>query len=57
MDMLAIDVSDVLQVSVGDPVQLWGPAVPVERVAERAGTIGYELTCRISRRVRFEKRP
>jgi alanine racemase len=57
MDMLAIDVSDVLQVSVGDPVQLWGPAVPVERVAASAGTIGYELTCRVSRRVRFERRP
>jgi alanine racemase len=57
MDMLAIDVSDVLQVSVGDPVQLWGPAVPIERVAASAGTIGYELTCRVSRRVRFERRP
>ncbi len=56
MDMLAIDVSDVLQVAVGDTVQLWGTAVPVERVAARAGTIGYELTCRVSRRVRFEKR-
>ncbi len=56
MDMLAIDVSEVLQVSVGDPVQLWGPAVPVERVAAAAGTIGYELTCRVSRRVRLERR-
>ncbi len=53
MDMLAIDVSDVLQVSVGDPVQLWGPAVPVERVAAAAGTIAYELTCRVSQRVPF----
>ena len=56
MDMLAVDVSDVLAVSVGDPVQLWGPAVPVERVAARAGTIGYELTCRVSRRVPFASR-
>ncbi len=53
MDMLAIDVSDVLQVAIGDPVQLWGPAVPVERVAAAAGTIGYELTCRVSQRVPF----
>ncbi len=53
MDMLAIDVSDVLQVAVGDPVQLWGPAVPIERVAAAAGTIGYELTCRVSKRVSF----
>ena len=57
MDMLAIDVSDVLQVSVGDPVQLWGPAVPVERIAAAAGTIGYELTCRVSRRVPFVQAP
>jgi alanine racemase len=53
MDMLAIDVSDVLQVAIGDPVQLWGPAVPIERVAAAAGTIGYELTCRVSQRVPF----
>lgn len=57
MDMLAIDVSDVLQVSVGDPVQLWGPAVPAERVAAAAGTVGYELTCRVSRRVPFVQSP
>ena len=57
MDMLAIDVSDVLQVSVGDPVQLWGPAVPVERIAAAAGTIGYELTCRVSKRVPFVQAP
>jgi alanine racemase len=57
MDMLAIDVTAVAQVSVGDPVQLWGPAVPVERVAAAAGTIGYELTCRVSRRVRFVQAP
>ncbi len=56
MDMLAIDVSDLPQVSVGDPVQLWGPAVPVERVAAASGTIAYELTCRVSRRVPFEVR-
>jgi alanine racemase len=57
MDMLAIDVSDVLQVAVGDPVQLWGPAVPVERIAAAAGTIGYELTCRVSKRVPFVQAP
>ena len=51
MDMLAIDVRDVPQVAVGDRVELWGRAVPIERVAAAAGTIGYELTCRVSRRV------
>jgi len=54
MDMLAIDVSGRGDVVPGDPVQLWGPALPVERVAAAAGTIGYELTCRVSRRVPHE---
>jgi alanine racemase len=54
MDMLAIDVSGLPGVAPGDPVQLWGPQVPVERVAAAAGTIAYELTCRVSRRVPHE---
>jgi alanine racemase len=32
---------------------LWGPDLPVERIADAAGTIAYELTCSITRRVRF----
>lgn len=54
MDMLTIDVSDLPDVAVGDAVELWGAAVPVERVAAAAGTIAYELTCRVSRRVPFD---
>ena len=38
---------------IGDPVVLWGRGLPVEEVAQHAGTIGYELTCGITRRVRF----
>ena len=41
------------RVAVGDPVELWGPELPVERIAEASATIGYELTCSITRRVRF----
>jgi alanine racemase len=37
----------------GDPVLLWGQGLPLEAVAEAAGTIAYELTCSITRRVRF----
>ncbi len=54
MDMLAVDVSGRDDVAPGDPVQLWGPGLPVERVAAAAGTIAYELTCRVSRRVPHE---
>ena len=53
MDLLAIDLSDQPQARVGDPVQLWGAQLPVEDVALAAGTISYELTCGITRRVRF----
>lgn len=56
MDMLTIDVTDLPGVAVGDGVELWGAVVPVERVAAAAGTIAYELTCRVSRRVPFDRR-
>jgi alanine racemase len=51
MDMLTVDVTGGDPVRVGDPVELWGPGNPVEAVARAAGTIGYELTCRVSSRV------
>jgi alanine racemase len=53
MDMLTIDVTGLSQVAIGDRVELWGREVPVERVAAAAGTIPYELTCRVGRRVSF----
>jgi alanine racemase len=56
MDMLTIDVTDLSRVGIGDRVELWGREVPIERVAAAAGTIAYELTCRIGRRVGFATR-
>ena len=53
MDLLAIDLSELESVQVGASVELWGQHLPVESVAEAAGTISYELTCGITRRVRF----
>jgi alanine racemase len=53
MDMLTVDVTGIPGVAIGDRVELWGGEVPVERVAAAAGTIAYELTCRVGRRVRF----
>lgn len=52
MDMMAIDITDHPEVTVGDAVELWGTHVLVERIAQSAGTIGYELLCQISERVR-----
>jgi alanine racemase len=51
MDMITVDVTDLPPVASGDPVELWGASLPVEEVARSAGTIAYELTCRVSSRV------
>lgn len=51
MDMIAIDVTDLHDVQIGAEVVLWGSGLPIERVAEAAGTIGYELACRVNERV------
>ena len=56
MDMLTIDVTGLEGISVGDRVELWGREVAIERVAAAAGTIAYELTCRVGRRVTFATR-
>jgi alanine racemase len=56
MDMLTVDVTGLPRVAIGDRVELWGREVPVERVADAAGTIAYELTCRVGRRVSFATR-
>lgn len=51
MDMLTFDVSDLSEVAVGDPVQLWGDKLAINDVAEHIGTIAYELMTRVSSRV------
>jgi len=49
MDMLTIDITDLPTAGVGTEVELWGPRVPVDDVAARAGTIAYELLCNAKR--------
>lgn len=51
MDMLTIDVTDVPEAQLGSEVELWGSHIPVNEVARRCGTIGYELLCAIALRV------
>lgn len=51
MDMLFVDLGPDSKDQVGDPVELWGPGLPVEHVAIHAHTIPYELVCRIMPRV------
>jgi len=51
MDMLAVDLSASPATKVGDPVILWGEGLPIEEIAQHAGTIPYELFCRFTERV------
>lgn len=53
MDMITVNLSQIDNPKIGDAVQLWGPGLPVEEVAEWADTIPYELVCRMTRRVRY----
>jgi len=51
MDMITVDVTNVVNVSVGDVVELWGESLSVEVVAEHMNTINYELLTCVSARV------
>ena len=51
MDMICVDLRTQPQARIGDPVIVWGRDLPVEEVARHAGTISYELLCRVSQRV------
>lgn len=51
MDMSMIDLTDKPQVDVGDEIEVFGEANPVEGMAAMAGTIPYELVCAVSKRV------
>jgi len=53
MDMLCADVTGIPAAGVGSRVVLWGEGVPVERVAEASGTVGYQLLCAVAPRVRI----
>ncbi|OOG57326.1 alanine racemase [Rhodanobacter sp. C03] len=53
MDLITLDLRDAPQAKVGDRVTLWGPQLPVEIIAAQAGTISYDLTCGMTRRVLF----
>lgn len=50
MDMITVDIGDAA-VKPGDPAVLWGAGLPADEVASLAGTISYELFCRLTARV------
>ena len=56
MDMLAVDLTPVPAAQLGTEVTLWGNGphgsrLPIDDVAQAAGTIGYELMCAVAPRV------
>ena len=57
MDMLSVDLRNVSGAAVGDAVELWGPELPIEEVAEYAGTAPYELLCGVHKRLSYVEAP
>jgi len=53
MDLITIDLRNAPGANIGDRVVLWGGELPVEAIAARAGTISYDLTCGMTKRVLF----
>ena len=53
MDMMTIDLRNQPDARIGDRVVLWGESLPIEEVAQHAGTIPYELLCGVHKRLEF----
>ena len=51
MDMCMIDLTELPGVQVGEEVEIFGRRARVDDLAALAGTIPYELTCAVSKRV------
>lgn len=54
MDMITVDLSGVDDARINDEVVLWGSGLCADEVAQHAGTISYELYCKVTKRVDFE---
>ncbi|MDB5934073.1 MAG: alanine racemase [Massilia sp.] len=57
MDMMTVDLTPIANARVGSKVVLWGDGLPIDEVANAAGTIGYELMCALAPRVRVHEGP
>ncbi len=51
MDMITIDLTGIDEAQVDDEVTLWGEGLCADEVARAAGTISYELFCKVTPRV------
>jgi alanine racemase len=51
MDQCMVDLTDLSQVSLYDEVELFGKNLSADEVAQKLGTINYEITCLVNKRV------
>ena len=56
MDMITVDLTPVPGAGLGSVATLWGSSVegtllPIDQIAQAAGTVGYELMCALAQRV------
>jgi alanine racemase len=52
MDMIAVDVTQIGDIAIGDEVSIWGDEkLTIDDVAVNANTISYELLCQVNQRV------
>jgi alanine racemase len=51
MDTVSVDLTDIPEADIGDPVELWGENLSVDEIAAAAGTISYEILAGLTGRV------
>lgn len=59
MDMLTVDLTPLPDAGMGSEATLWGRSsggavLPIDEIAQAAGTVGYELMCAVAPRVPFQ---
>lgn len=52
MDMITVNLGKDAQDKVGDPVEFFGKNIPIEQIAKKAETFPYELTIKLTKRVK-----
>jgi alanine racemase len=57
MDMLTVDISDIPEAYIGSPVTLWGEGLSADEVGAAAGTLSYEILCKVTPRVPIVEAP
>jgi alanine racemase len=57
MDMITVDDSDIPDAYIGTPVTLWGEGLSADEVGAAAGTLSYELLCKVTARVPVAEAP